>query len=189
MRYLRFFSCLLLTVGLLCGCIGLPSTSLPATPGAPSVKVATTGSPAKRAIQTAVNYTATLSILGGLACLAFGGLAIYGGQLLPGVKLVIAGLLLPIFGIWWAYHWLLVTIIVLIGTALIWLTTHYALVRPALLSVEAWAKTVETRLVSSAAPHTASPGPVPATAHEVTSFEVVKPAISAASVLTAIHKA
>lgn len=183
MRYLRFFSCLLLTVGLLCGCIGLPSTSLPKTPGAPSVKVAATGSPAHRAIQTAVNYTATLSILGGLACLAFGGLAIYGGQILPGVKLVIAGLLLPIFGIWWAYHWLLVTIIMLIGTALIWLTTHYALVRPALLSVEAWAHTVETRLVNVAAPHPASPGPVVAPAKPATTT-----APTTASVLAALHK-
>ena len=148
MRAPRFLSVLFLTLGLvigLCGCVHLPSAS--ELPGAPKVGQSATGSPAKKAIQTAVNYTATLSVLGGLACLAFGGLAIYGGQLLPGIKLVIAGLLLPIFGIWWAYHWLLVTILTLIGTALIWLVTHFALVRPALVSLEAWAKTVETRLV------------------------------------------
>jgi hypothetical protein len=176
MRYLRFFSCLLLTVGLLCGCIGLPSTNLPATPGAPSVKVAATGSPAHRAIQTAVNYTATLSILGGLACLAFGGLAIYGGQLLPGVKLVIAGLLLPIFGIWFAYHWVLVVALTLAVSGAYMLIVHYAQIRPALLAVESWAHTVETRLVGVAAPHPASPGPV------------VVPVVSAASILSAIHK-
>ena len=152
MRYLRFFSCLLLTVGLLCGCIGLPSTSLPSgvASKAPSIKVAATGSPAHKAIQTLVNWQATLSVVGGLALLAFGGLAIYGGQILPGVKLVIAGLLLPIFGIWFAYHWLAVVIVALIVTAGYLLVTHYVLLRPALVAVESWARTVETRLVGAA---------------------------------------
>ena len=145
MRFLRLLAVLFMLLGLCCGCVHLPSASQ--LPGALVAGKAVTGSPAHRAIQTAVNYTATLSILGGLACLAFGGLAIYGGQILPGVKLVIAGLLLPVFGIYWAYHWLAIVIILLISTAAIWLTTHYVLIRPALVSVEAWAKSVEARLV------------------------------------------
>jgi len=131
-----------------CGCVHLPSTSALPTGTKPTAKgPAAAGSPAHRAIQAAVNWQMTLCILGGVACLVLGGLAIYGGQLLPGVKLVIAGLLLPIFGIWWAYHWLLVTIIVLIGLAAFLLITHYAVLRPALVTIEAWAKTVEARLV------------------------------------------
>jgi hypothetical protein len=90
----------------------------------------------------------TFCILGGLACLAFGALAIYGGQVLPGVKLVLAGLLLPVFGIWWAYHWLLVVILCLIGMAAWLLIAHYALIRPALSTIAAWAHSVEARLPS-----------------------------------------
>ena len=115
-------------------------------PRAPSAGAPAAGSPAKRAIQTAVNYTTTLTILGGLACLAFGGLAIYGGQILPGVKLVIAGLLLPIAGIYWAYHWLMWTVIVLIAAAFYVLIYHYTTVRPTLVAIETWAKSVEKRL-------------------------------------------
>ena len=143
---MRYIAVLLLTLGLFCGCIGLPSTKLPAAPGVPSVGATAAGSPAKRAIQTFVNWQTTLGILGGLALLAFGGLAIYGGQILPGVKLVIAGLLLPIFSIWFAYHWIAVVIVVLIGSAAYLLLTHYTSVRPALVAIETWAKSVEKRL-------------------------------------------
>lgn len=150
---MRYFFLTLLSLCLFCGCIRLPSTTKLPVPGASAVGKVVSGSASNRAIQTAVNYTTTLSILGGVACLVFGGLAIYGGQLLPGVKLVIAGLLLPIAGIWWAYHWLFVTCFILIGAALFFLATHFAVVRPALVAVESWAKSVETRL----APHPASP--------------------------------
>lgn len=142
---------------LLVGCVSLPSTKLPDAPaGAASVSqkisAAVTGSPTHRAIQAAVNWQMTLCILGGVACLVFGGLAIYGGQLLPGIKLVAAGLLLPIAGIYWAYHWLLITGLTLAGLGAYLLITHYALIKPALTAVETWAQTVETRLVPAAKP-------------------------------------
>ena len=143
---MRYIAVLLLTLGLFCGCIGLPSTKLPTVPGVPSVGAPAAGSPARRAIQTFVNWQTTLGILGGLALLAFGGLAIYGGQILPGVKLVIAGLLLPIFSIWFAYHWIAVVIVALIGSAAYLLLTHYTVIQPALKAVSVWAATVEKRL-------------------------------------------
>lgn len=148
----------------LSGCIGLPSAAKLPIPGAPAaVGKAVSGSASNRAIQTAVNYTTTLSILGGVACLVFGGLAIYGGQLLPGIKLVIAGLLLPIAGIWYAYHWLYVAIACLVGGAAYILITHFSVVRPALVAVEAWAKTVESRLIPAPKTPLAASAPVPAT--------------------------
>jgi hypothetical protein len=182
---MRYIAVLLLALSLFCGCIGLPSTAskLPAAPGVPAVGAKATGSPARRAIQVAVNYTTTLSILGGLACLAFGGLAIYGGQILPGIKLVIAGLLLPIAGIYWAYHWLLWVAIILIGLAVWLLVTHYTQIRPALVAIEAWAQSVEARLVGTA--NKAPAASVAATA----SVKVAAAApVSATSVLAAIHK-
>lgn len=146
--------CLLMLLTIV-GCVSLPKSSLP-TDGVQSVSqkvaAAISGSPTHRAIQAAVNWQMTLCILGGVACLVFGGLAIYGGQILPGVKLVAAGLLLPIAGIYWAYHWLLITCLVLIGLAAFFLITHYALIQPALTAVEAWAKTVEARLIPAAKP-------------------------------------
>jgi hypothetical protein len=139
---------------MLVGCTLTPKLPSTAPDGVSAVgqkiAAAVSGSPTHRAIQTAVNWQMTLCILGGVACLVFGGLAIYGGQVLPGVKLVAAGLLLPIAGIYWAYHWLLITCIVLVGLAVIFLLTHYALIQPALSSVEAWAKTVEARLIPAA---------------------------------------
>jgi hypothetical protein len=139
------------------GCIHLPS-SKPELPSFPlpgqlqvpgivgKVTAALTHSASHNAIQMAVNWQTTLCILGGLACLAFGGLAIYGGQIVPGVKLVVAGVLLPIFGIWWSYHWLLVVCLILIGAAVYWLLMHWAFLKPAMTKVETWAKTVETRI-------------------------------------------
>jgi hypothetical protein len=178
-------STLIAILALLCGCVHLPTTELPSISKVPSLGVSALGaSPARRAIQTAVNYTATLSILGGLACLVFGGLAIYGGQVLPGIKLVIAGVLLPIAGIWWSYHWLWVTIFILIGLAVYLLITHYALIRPSLAAVESWAETVEARFnVAVAAPVVVLP--------PVSPPAPVKPAaiVTVASITAAIHKA
>ena len=65
---------------------------------------------------------------------------------LPGVKLVIAGLLLPIFSIWFAYHWIAVVIVVLIAAAAYVLIHHYMVIQPALKAVSTWATTVEKRL-------------------------------------------
>lgn len=154
MRFIKNILAVFAVVYLLAGCVGLPNTSSVSSGSSVSQKVAAaiTGSPTHRAIQTAVNWQMTLCILGGVACLAFGGLAIYGGQLLPGIKLVIAGILLPIAGIWWAYHWLMVTIIVLIALAGILLITHYSAIQPALSAVEARMKTVEARLAPGVSP-------------------------------------
>lgn len=172
------------------GCIGLPKTGLPTSSGAPSVKVAVSGSPARKAIQTLMNWQATLSVVGGLALLAFGGLAIYGGQLLPGIKLVVAGFLLPICGIWFAYHWLAVVIVCLIVTAGYLLVTHYTLVAPALRAVESWAQSVEARLVpgAKAAPTLSEPAVAGLSSLISGTVQSAKPAPTAASVLAAIHK-
>lgn len=132
---------------LLQGCVHLPSSKpeLPPLP-VPGIRGILTNNPTHSAIQTAVNWQAALCIIGGAACLAFGGLSIYGGQIVPGIKLILAGALLPIFAIWWKMHWLLAVCLILIGGACYWLLLHWAYLRPALVKLEGWAKTVESRI-------------------------------------------
>ena len=187
---MRQIAVLLLVLSLfMCGCVHLPSASLPgavSTVGkVPLSGQVPSGSPAHQAIQKVVNWQTMLFVLGGLACLAFGGLAIYGGQVLPGIKLVIGGLLLPVFGIWFAYHWLLVTIIVLIGGALFLLLTHYTVLRPALAAIETWAKTIEIRLAgaSKAVPGVPAVSAVPVVVVEKPVTLPIKPVVPTAPVL------
>jgi hypothetical protein len=111
-----------------------PATSPVTSPAAaPVVKVQ---SQSKAAIQHVVNWAAILFVLGGLGLCAFGGLAVSGGRYLAGAKLIAAGVLLPIFGIWFAYHWLLVVILTLIGAACLLLVTHWAVVAPVVSKID-----------------------------------------------------
>jgi len=139
------------------GCVHLPSpgyahSALPvANPMAPAGNGGTVSavpsvdpglSPAHVAIQRAVNWMAVLMTIGGAASIGFGILLIYGGHIMSGLQLIVAGLLLPIFGIWFAYHWLLVVILCLLGGAVFFLATHFAVVKPLMLHVEAWAQNI-----------------------------------------------
>lgn len=139
------------------GCVRLPSPTFSASPSSATptrndalatagafvranqpgqAALIVTGSPAKQAIQRAVNWMAVLCTIGGVACLAFAALLGYGGQVIPAIKVGLAGLLLPIFGIWFAYHWLAVVIGALIISAAIFLATHFAIVRPVIQRLE-----------------------------------------------------
>lgn len=188
MRYLTINLLCGLCVIFLIGCIGLPSTSKLSKSTVPSIGASASGSPARKAIQTFVNWQTTICIVGGLACLAFGGLAIYGGQLLPGIKLVLAGILLPIFGIWFAYHWLLVVILALIGAAAYVFIVHYTLIRPALVAVESWAATVEARLGVHTPALPAASAPIVNVPSGLVVASAVPNTITPASILAAIHK-
>jgi hypothetical protein len=158
------------------GCIHLPSTSLyspanptpvgPAIPGVANLGHPTgpaapaNASPAKRAIQTTFNWLATLSVIGGLACLALAGLSFYRACIVSGVKFVIAGIMLPVSGIFVAYHWLLIVGLILAALAsyLLWRGRKYA--EPVLKNVEANAADVVNKIVPPASkPAEANPAP------------------------------
>lgn len=154
----------------LAGCIHLPTFSGPATsspvlvPNAGLVSTAgpvvgtpkssaaslSTASPSTVAIQHAVNWQVGLFCLAGLACLALAGFLGYSGQIVPAIKVGLAGLLLPIFGIWFAYHWLLVVILCLLGAAAFFIATDYAVVKPILARLDAAAAKADAWLIAEA---------------------------------------
>lgn len=146
---------------MLAGCVHLPDFSSPPVPpgvtnahgavvSAPAPVPPSTASPSTVAIQHAVNWQTTLFILAGVACLALCGFLAYAGQVVPAVKVGLAGLLLPIFGIWFAYHWLLVVIITLLSAAAFFLATHYAVVAPLLTRLDASAAKADAWLAAQA---------------------------------------
>jgi hypothetical protein len=153
------------------GCVHLPSLGstdgFPANspgitrPVGPSASTAT--SPARRAIQTTFNWIATLSVVGGLACLALGGLSFYRGLILSGIKFVIAGILLPVSGIFVAYHWLLIVALVLIGLATYLLITYWSKVEPVLAKVESGVVAVADKAIPAGPSGPTGPAPAVAT--------------------------
>jgi hypothetical protein len=149
---------------LLAGCVHLPSISQPATlptvvpNGVPvpagtlvqKVTLPATASESTKAIQRSVNWQAGLFIIAGVACLALAGFLGYSGQIVPAIKVGVAGILLPIFGIWFAYHWLLVVIVCLLGAAAFFVATDYAVVKPILARLDAAAEKADAWLVAQA---------------------------------------
>jgi hypothetical protein len=148
-----YLSLLVLAVGLFmaAGCIHLPSTDFSAAPGPSQVSQslihnvspgaigktpARDASPATKAIQTTFNIVATVSIVGGLACLAFGALAIYNTHIPTGIKLILSGIALPVVGIWFAYHWGLVILALFSVAALYFLYEYWGKARPVLKAAE-----------------------------------------------------
>jgi hypothetical protein len=100
-----------------------------------------------RAIQRTVNWFATLAVLGGLALLGLGVFLCVNGHVVPGIKFALCGLLLPIFGIWFAYHWLMVAIVALLVIAGLEISAHYVLVAPLLRKIEQHAEAVTSKSV------------------------------------------
>jgi hypothetical protein len=88
-------------------------------------------------IQKVVNGFVGLFILAALAGIGFGAFLIYSGHYVSGIQWVGGGLGLAIFGIWFAFHWLLIVSLALLATGLFFLATHYAIVKPILEKIEA----------------------------------------------------
>lgn len=180
MKVYSYFLMFVITAFLVTGCIHFPSpySSVPGPSEVPTSLVSHviphavgpapshTTSPATQAIQTTFNWVAGATILGGLACLVFGGLAIYGGHVPTGVKLIVSGILLPVVGVWFAYHWGLVVLALLSGIGVYYLYQYWSKVRPVAKAAEAVAGNVLGHIESgvfrtSPAPTalTAAPGP------------------------------
>jgi hypothetical protein len=98
----------------------LTTESLPATANHTSV------------IARAVANIVHIAEIVGLLSLIAGGLLIYCGQVIPGVKCVIGGIVLPVSAVWFDYHYGLVLWLLLIGSAggFLWALNKYD---PALL--------------------------------------------------------
>jgi hypothetical protein len=139
---LPVWSCLWLVI--VCGCISVPRLQLPSVPktvapAKPSIaqkifeptKAAAmeaaqpnlilpvkTPSLSAKAISKTVKSEVIILWLAGLACLAICGLCVYSGQIIPAVKFGIAGVLLPIFATWFAYHYILIIAGALVASAI-----------------------------------------------------------------------
>jgi len=144
---MKFLVSLFAALALLCltGCVHLPSLydsvpgpSSPGSAATTAVHNATSAPTASKAIQSTFNWFATICILGGIACVGLGALSIYRGCLVSGIKFLIGGVLLPVAGIYVAYHWLLITAIVLVGAALYLIVVDWARVKPVALKLESF---------------------------------------------------
>jgi hypothetical protein len=85
---------------------------------------------ARSEIQKTVNWFCALMIIAAVAGIGFGAFSIYIGHYVSGVQFIAGGIGLAMFGIWFAFHWLLVLSLSLIGAAVFYLCTHYALIKP-----------------------------------------------------------
>lgn len=89
-----------------------------------------TANPATGGVKTGVQQVVTKQVwlfwVAGIVCLCAAGALAYFGQIVAAIKVGIAGLILPIFAIWWSEHYALVIAAVLIGAAVWYLLTHAA---------------------------------------------------------------
>jgi hypothetical protein len=90
-------------------------------------------------IQKTVNWFCALMIIAAVAGIGFGAFSIYIGHYVSGVQFIAGGIGLAMFGIWFAFHWLLVLSLCLIGAAVFYLCTHFALIKPILDRLDAQA--------------------------------------------------
>jgi hypothetical protein len=114
----------------------LPDASVTVTDNKTGKVISKPASPTHVAIQHAVNWMVAVTILGALAAVGFGAFLIYSGQILAGVKCVAGGLLLMIASIWFAYHWLLVVGLCLIGSGVYLMVVYWSQISPVLAKLE-----------------------------------------------------
>lgn len=104
---------------LLSGCHGVPWHFPPAPAReveAPQADAHAT-TPASAAIKKTVHAQTALFWVGGIVCLGLAAFMGYCGQVIPALKFGAAGVLLPVFGVWWAFHYGTVIIVALIASA------------------------------------------------------------------------
>lgn len=127
---------------LVAGCVHLPSIygPTPATIGNKSVapvSQVTKQPTAKQAVQTAFNWFATICVIGGLVSIGLGAFSIYRGLIVSGIKFLLGGVLVPVAGIYLAYHWAIIVGLCLIGAGAYLTVTYWSAVTPWLTKVEA----------------------------------------------------
>jgi hypothetical protein len=110
-----------------------PAVSQPSPVATAPAPVAT----ATGEIQKVVNGFVGLFILAALVGIGFGAFLIYSAHYVSGIQFVCGGIGLAMFGIFFAFHWLLIVSLACIGAGIFFLCTHYALVKPILQKIEA----------------------------------------------------
>lgn len=111
------------------GCISAPSldsANLTAGTGKPTPAASISRHTVKADTQAVVDSQVKWFIAAGILCLIASGALFYFGQILPAVKVAAAGLILPIFAVWWSHFYAVVCAAVLIGLALFYLIQHRA---------------------------------------------------------------
>ena len=126
---------------LVAGCIHLPSiygnVPAPSPNGKTTVSSVTKQPTAHQAVQTAFNWFATVCVVGGLISVGLGAFSIYRGLIVSGIKFLLGGVLVPVAGIYVAYHWALIVGLCLIGAGAYLTVTYWSAVTPWLTKVEA----------------------------------------------------
>ena len=125
------------------GCIHLPSiygnVPGPSSTGkhtVPPVTQVGKQPTAKQSVQTAFNWFATFCVIGGIVSIGLGAFSIYRGLIVSGIKFLLGGVLVPVFGIYLAYHWALVIGLCLIGAGAYLTVTYWSSLTPWLTAIE-----------------------------------------------------
>jgi len=149
MKYLTSFvlvSCLLVVLITSAGCIS-PRIGM-STPGVAGSATHEPGSSAQtdspvgkvesfqQAAQREVNWQAGMLTIAGLLMLALSGFLAYTGKYAGSIKLAIAGVILPILGLWFAYNWMLLIIVVLVTLVVVVILSHYSIIAPMMSRLE-----------------------------------------------------
>lgn len=120
-----FFAAALLVFGT--GCVSSPFRVPQSSPQiGPGGIVAPGATVTSQQIASVVTKQVWLFWIGGLLCLAAGGAMIYFSQYMAGLKLILAGLILPIAGTWWSEHYALIIAGTLVALAIWYFLTHQA---------------------------------------------------------------
>jgi hypothetical protein len=139
--------CMMLAVAFLSGCslFKISTAELPPIPHA-TVQPAVTPAPALSPVRQMVSFEEKLFIAAGILCLLASGALFYFGQIVAGVKVCAAGIILPIFAVWFSAHFAIVIAAILIVLAITYIVQNAALEKKIIAWTEKQASTVEKNL-------------------------------------------
>ena len=113
--------CMILAVAFLSGCslFKISTAEVPPIPHA-TVQPAVTPAPAPALspVRQMVSFEEKLFIAAGILCLLASGALFYFGQIVSGVKVCAAGIILPIFAVWFSAHFAIVISSILVVLAI-----------------------------------------------------------------------
>ena len=143
---------MMLAVALLSGCslfkISTPTFSAKVPTAAQSAPADLTHQPVAvvSPVRQMVSFEEKLFIAAGILCLLASGALFYFGQIVAGVKVCAAGIVLPIFAVWFSAHFAIVIAAILIVLAITYIIQNAALEKKIIAWTEKQASTVEKNL-------------------------------------------
>lgn len=137
--------CMILAVAFLSGC-SLFKISTAEVPPIPHATVQPAVTSALSPVRQMVSFEEKLFIAAGILCLLASGALFYFGQIVAGVKVCAAGIILPIFAVWFSAHFAIVISAILVVLAITYIIQNAAVEKKVVAFLEKQGSTIVKNL-------------------------------------------